>query len=1260
MATLGGTSNPSYGSGHWTAPTAVAGALTLPSGGPWKITGLGMWMAGDSSLGATSSQPDVRLALWNSSGTLLAYSSEFNPAANSYPNSDKQEKAISYGPINGSTSVRVGYMFDSGDAGGCQCSLESGGTRYYDTTSTSSSSCSFSTATGEPGVWLTYEAWNVAPSAPTLNSPANNAYSNDLTPTFNITPIDTNGDAATQVNIQVSADPTFATTIWDNTVAGSWTNNASADVMTYSGPALSYYGTYYWRARTYDTASALWGPYSAYRVYYPWNNAPNAPTLNSPANGVAVVAPALTPTFAFTPSDPEGDPATFYYIQVSTDPTFATVTHWDPGWVSAGGPFTNGVQKNVPYAGLAMDYMNHYYWRVKTYDSVAGGEGPWSGAFDYYPYNRAPSAPTLNSPANGAVLTDTTPDLNFTPSDADGDACTKYRYQVATDNLFTYPGSLYEDTTITATSGNNVAINKTVQNTLVRGTTYYWRAMTFDSVSGDWGPWSGARSFSINAVPTATLVWPNADGNNFAKVTYTPGCGWNTPRMIVEWTYNDAQAQVAYQVVVTQCATAGGTYTPFYDSTSVASSATRSITIPQDLTEGYYYKVYVNVSDGYETGTSATRTTRARWGKAVRTHDVRVGGAVPTALVQTEAIYSNGPNPIAMHEWNSSTTAGGALNHATWKASIAEVTKDNYLYYRVWLIAYGATPVVSPTFNSIGVTASGYVAQPDVWLPEDIGTVGGAIEIGDRFVGSQCLRINGNGTTRTVYQDIPIDTGVQHILQARIHSTGNSGAKVWLSTTGGTPLTALDGTTPVTVGAVTEDTGWTQYVSEVFTSGVSTVRVNCTVTGAAATAGYFDAIKLERGPVASSWVPGLVGNAVTIDSGGIQVDANADGIFRLRAGRGTARDRIDLADSKVTGKGLLFGGDAQLYSDVAGQLNVPSINGPAAYGIRASAGMTGGGTITIDASGYIKWSTRIIALGLGRGADKATVGYFDINNPTSGTVTGVGAAPSRTATAAGIQLNGWEALYYILPLGSAQTSVPANFRVASYTADVDIPSHWVLIAVKNGDDNYYYFPWRGHQMGAGQSRTPNGEVPSGAIVMWTGTDSAIPAGWYLCDGANGTPDLRERMIIARATGAANSAGGTVSATAALTHSGTAVSAHSGAAVGDHSVTQPSAHSALGTHTHMNHLIHNGAQTLSTTSRFGSGTAATRNYTGSFTSASGSYNRDEVESVSAGTPSAHTGTAVSAHSVTQPSAHSVTDPAAHAIMYYYKLAFIMKA
>ena len=39
-------------------------------------------------------------------------------------------------------------------------------------------------------------------------------------------------------------------------------------------------------------------------------------------------------------------------------------------------------------------------------------------------------------------------------------------------------------------------------------------------------------------------------------------------------------------------------------------------------------------------------------------------------------------------------------------------------------------------------------------------------------------------------------------------------------------------------------------------------------------------------------------------------------------------------------------------------------------------------------------------------------------------------------------------------------------------------------------------------------------MPSGVIVSWYGTETNCPEGWAICDGTNGTPDLRGRFIVA--------------------------------------------------------------------------------------------------------------------------------------------------
>ena len=54
----------------------------------------------------------------------------------------------------------------------------------------------------------------------------------------------------------------------------------------------------------------------------------------------------------------------------------------------------------------------------------------------------------------------------------------------------------------------------------------------------------------------------------------------------------------------------------------------------------------------------------------------------------------------------------------------------------------------------------------------------------------------------------------------------------------------------------------------------------------------------------------------------------------------------------------------------------------------------------------------------------------------------------------------------------------------------------------------------------------SGIIPAGLIAIWSGSLGSIPTGWVLCNGQNGTPDLRNSFILgAGATYAVGSTGG---------------------------------------------------------------------------------------------------------------------------------------
>ena len=66
-------------------------------------------------------------------------------------------------------------------------------------------------------------------------------------------------------------------------------------------------------------------------------------------------------------------------------------------------------------------------------------------------------------------------------------------------------------------------------------------------------------------------------------------------------------------------------------------------------------------------------------------------------------------------------------------------------------------------------------------------------------------------------------------------------------------------------------------------------------------------------------------------------------------------------------------------------------------------------------------------------------------------------------------------------------------------------------------------------------------IPSGCILLWSGSTGSVPSGWYLCDGTNGTPDLRNSFIVgAGNTYAVGATGGSADAIV-VSHTHTATS-----------------------------------------------------------------------------------------------------------------------
>lgn len=164
----------------------------------------------------------------------------------------------------------------------------------------------------------------------------------------------------------------------------------------------------------------------------------------------------------------------------------------------------------------------------------------------------------------------------------------------------------------------------------------------------------------------------------------------------------------------------------------------------------------------------------------------------------------------------------------------------------------------------------------------------------------------------------------------------------------------------------------------------------------------------------------------------------------------------------------------------------------------------------------------------------------------------------------------------------------------------------------------------------------NAPVPSGFIGMWSGSIGSIPSGWYLCNGSNGTPDLRDRFIVgAGSTYAVGATGGAASVT--LTEA--QLPAHT------HAITATTA--SAGDHTH---AVYDPGHAHSYTSPGGTGTIA-----GGFgISAIGAVTGAATTGISLGTAGAHT------HVITATAATTGSGASIENRPPYYALAYIMKA
>lgn len=266
----------------------------------------------------------------------------------------------------------------------------------------------------------------------------------------------TDPDGIQGYEAQVSTDRSFVTITWMGTTSSSSATTASLPEAMY-----------YWRVRARDAMGNL-GDWSNVPTFYVDATPPTACSQVSPANGAAVFS--SSPVLDWTDStDSLG--YVRYQIQYDTEPTFTDPVTLSPTG-SASVAYLNGFSDGV------------YYWRVRALDAAANASAfstTWSFTVDATP----PVAPTLLSPAAGAIVLTATPLLDWTDVAEPG-----VTYEVAVDDESTFSPPVLG-------TASGLTASQWTPPWLGDNATRYWRVRTVDA-RGSAGAWSGTSSFVVD------------------------------------------------------------------------------------------------------------------------------------------------------------------------------------------------------------------------------------------------------------------------------------------------------------------------------------------------------------------------------------------------------------------------------------------------------------------------------------------------------------------------------------------------------------------------------------------------------------------------------------------------------------------------------------------------------------------------------------------------------------------------------------------
>jgi hypothetical protein len=490
-----------------------------------------------------------------------------------------------------------------------------------------------------------------------------------------------------------------------------------------------------------------------------------------------------------------------------------------------------------------------------------------------------PQAPVNLAPSGTLSAIPTAADFSWDGDAADENPLTSWDFQLDDEIGFATPLLSLTDQT-TGISGVDVAAPTLTGLSLSRGTTYYWR-VRHENSEGVNGSWSDIQSFYVEPLPDAptlvnpTVAKPNAPVSNLGALAVWTGSE-GIPLLKFTYHHPDGLAISGYTIEWDSTEYETNLFGPASEGEpgeGVTFEVAGPVAVARNTAKNY--RVKCKDENGNYGPYSSTVACKVQWAQGVFAH---THGAGAGNLTFDYTAVSGGDVAFAFRK--SDGTPG------PWVSSIGNVTPSTSVQVLVRLATDDSTS--NPTLPDMTLE---YVATgdlpPDLWEVE--GT-GGTIVLDSnlrRFGRRSCKVTPGTAAT---YVSPTYGTSDPYIIVTP-GETYTFSVYIFSDSAGSGHLRFHDGADAfIEQTAITHGAGstWERFSASI-TVPAGVTRIRPIVRSEANDPVYWlDSAQFEEGELTTQWSPGGIGPAVSIDVGGVQIDATKGGILRLLTSLGAS------------------------------------------------------------------------------------------------------------------------------------------------------------------------------------------------------------------------------------------------------------------------------------------------------------------------------------------------------------------------------------